>query len=186
MRRSFLLFVLLGLFAFPAVGNAAPHSQRQLLTARLTHAQRTVWQARHAIVFMQRHHFLYGGPMARRRVAWGVVRRARARIDRALDTQRVVQARLLEATYPEHHALWECIHEGEGSWSDPNSGGNGHYGGLQMTPGWEGEFSGTADQYSEVQQERFAEDAYRRTGYSRAWLNGQWGQTIGPCWRYAT
>jgi hypothetical protein len=78
-----------------------------------------------------------------------------------------------------------CIHGGEGNWDDPNSGGNGHYGGLQMTPGWLGYFSGTANHYTQLQQEWYAEQGYRDSGYSRSWLNGQWGQTIGPCWTYA-
>lgn len=94
------------------------------------------------------------------------------------------RARML-AAFPPHHFLWMCIHGGEGRWDDPNSGHNGHWGGLQMTPGWDGLFAGTADRYSQAQQEWFAETGYRLSGYSHHWLNGQWGQTIGGCWGYA-
>ena len=94
-------------------------------------------------------------------------------------------ARAAALAWPAHHNLWLCIHRGEGAWNDPNSGGNGHYGGLQMSPGWLGYFNGTANQYSQLQQERYAEQGYRDSGYSRSWLGGQWGQTIGPCWQYA-
>lgn len=88
--------------------------------------------------------------------------------------------------WPAHHSLWLCIHGGEGNWDDPNSGGNGHYGGLQMTPGWGSMPDGaTANTYSQVEQERNAEAEYAKNGYSRTWLQGQWGQTIGPCWGYA-
>lgn len=104
------------------------------------------------------------------------------RIDAKIAAARAAQ---LLASFPPHHALWMCIHAGEGRWDDPNSGGNGHWGGLQMTPGWGGLFTGTADHYSQAQQEWFAETGYRRSGYSRSWLQGQWGQTIGPCWRFA-
>jgi hypothetical protein len=84
------------------------------------------------------------------------------------------RARIIASAFPPHHALWTCIAGYEGSWGDPNSGGNGHYGGLQMTPGWMGMFSGTANQYSQAQQEWFAERAWKENGYSYSFLYNQW------------
>lgn len=96
---------------------------------------------------------------------------------------------------PAHHLLWLCIHgtpslgtpigHEASSWSNDDTGHNGHYGGLQMTWSWLGIFTGPANQYTQLQQENFAEEGYRDSGYSHAWLGGQWEQTIGPCWRYA-
>jgi hypothetical protein len=88
--------------------------------------------------------------------------------------------------YPPHHSLWLCIHASEGAWDDPNSGGNGHYGGLQMHPGWGYGTSYYANADSQATQEWAAERGYAASGYSSTWLNGQWGQTIGPCWEHAT
>jgi hypothetical protein len=87
-------------------------------------------------------------------------------------------------SWPPHHLLWLCIHDGEGDWHDQNSGGNGHYGGLQMHPGWGYGTSYYASSDSQLVQEWAAERAYIASGYSTAWLGGQWAQTIGPCWRY--
>lgn len=69
-----------------------------------------------------------------------------------------------------------CIHRGEGRWNDPNSGGNGHYGGLQMTSPWGkgAYYVYRADYLSAYEQMRKAELGYRASGYSRTWLMGQW------------
>lgn len=101
-------------------------------------------------------------------------------------SQRRIAARKFAAQHPAiaHMALWLCIHRGEGAWSDEDSGGSGHYGGLQMTLGWDG-LVGNAALLSPYEQMRAAETGYQRSGYSRAWLEGQWGETIGPCWGYA-
>lgn len=89
--------------------------------------------------------------------------------------------------FPAHHVLWTCIHQFEAStWSTRGPGG--HDGGLQMTSGWMNEFSGSASEYSQVQQERFAEDAYQKSGYSTSFLYGQWftwDGAAGTCLRYA-
>lgn len=87
---------------------------------------------------------------------------------------------------PLHHALWMCLlpHEG-GTWSNQNTGGNGHWGGLQMHPGWGYGTSYHASDDSQFVQERAAEKGYSASGYSRSYLIQQWGQTIGYCWNYA-
>jgi hypothetical protein len=54
-----------------------------------------------------------------------------------------------------------------------------------MSWSWLGYFTGPASQYTQLQQEDFAEQGYRESGYSHTWLAGQWGETIGPCWQYA-
>lgn len=96
------------------------------------------------------------------------------------------QRRLLAASRPAHYALWMCIHGGEGAWGATNP--NGHYNGLQMTWGW-GELVGNPNDYSPMQVIWAAEHALqsamqRGRAYALQWLNGQWGQTIGPCWQY--
>jgi hypothetical protein len=85
--------------------------------------------------------------------------------------------------WPAHHQLWLCIHSGEGAWDSDT--GNGYYGGLQMTAGWLGYFPGTANQYTQLQQENYAEQGYKDSGYSRSWLGGQWPNTSPPCLQYA-
>jgi len=76
--------------------------------------------------------------------------------------------------FPAHHALWMCIHSHEGDWDDNDSGGNGHYGGLQMHPGWGYGTSYYANQDSQAVQERAAENGYAASNYSKVWLMGQW------------
>lgn len=101
-----------------------------------------------------------------------------------------LMARLTAApapSWPAHHALWTCLagYESHGNPSNDDTGHNGHYGYLQMHPGWGYGTSYYASDDSQLTQETAAETAYRVSGYSRAWLEGQWGQTIGPCWGYA-
>jgi hypothetical protein len=125
--------------------------------------------------------------------------RGRAQVIRAHQWLRAWSAErmavLYYAMFPPHHALWMCIHgdpkygshvgNEASSWKNHDTGDNGHYGGLQMYPGWLNMFRGTADQYSQLQQEWFAEKAYRQNRYRQSWLTGQWGQTISPCWQHA-
>ena len=80
-----------------------------------------------------------------------------------------------------HQALWLCIHSREGAWNDQ---GAPYYGGLQMTYGWGG-LVVDAGNLSPAAQMRAAEIGYRRSGYSRAWLAGQWPHTSPPCLQYA-
>jgi hypothetical protein len=82
----------------------------------------------------------------------------------------------------EHIALWECIHSGEGAWNSDT--GNGYFGGLQMTYGWDG-LVGNAALLSPAAQMQAAETGYRQSGYSIAWLEGQWPHTSPPCLGYA-
>lgn len=81
-----------------------------------------------------------------------------------------------------HEALWVCIHAGEGAWNDEDSGHSGHFGGLQMTYGWDGLVTDAA-QLSPYLQMRAAETGYRWSGYSFSWLQQQWWHP--ECFRYA-
>ncbi len=73
-----------------------------------------------------------------------------------------------------HRALWLCIHSREAQdWHNEDTGHNGHYGGLQMSLGWDG-LVGNAALLSPTQQMVAAETGYRRSGFSRSWLLGQW------------
>jgi hypothetical protein len=94
-----------------------------------------------------------------------------------------------EARAAFHWKLWTCIHSQEAAWDDPNAP---YYGGLQM--GWwfmrtyakrELAQYGTADRWPPVIQVWVAEKAYKREGYSRGWLVGQWPNTGPPCLAYA-
>jgi hypothetical protein len=80
-----------------------------------------------------------------------------------------------------HYALWNCIHNGEGAWNANT--GNGYYGGLQMTYGWDGLVSNAA-LLSPAQQMAAAETGYRQSGYSEAWLLGQWPVSSRSCLGY--
>ena len=84
-----------------------------------------------------------------------------------------------------HRSLWLCIHRGEGSWDSAT--GNGFYGGLQMTSPWGrgAYYVYRADLLSPAMQMRKAELGYRASGYSTAWLEGQWPNTSPPCLGYA-
>lgn len=97
----------------------------------------------------------------------------------------------LQPKLPAHYAGWMCIHGdqhyrhapgGEGAWYATNP--NGHYNGLQMTINWMGVISGNPNNYTPIQILWAAETGYKNSGYSSQWLQGQWGQTISPCWQY--
>lgn len=90
--------------------------------------------------------------------------------------RRMVAARHYAQSHPliAHKALWMCIHHLEaGDWHNEDTGHNGHYGGLQMSYGWDGLVTDAA-RLSPLQQMEAAETGYRRSGYSEAWLLGQW------------
>ncbi len=103
-------------------------------------------------------------------------------IDRLWSRRRVRAYRYAKShtTIP-HRALWLCIHSREGAWNANT--GNGYYGGLQMTYGWGG--VARADLLSPAEQMALAERQYRASGYSVAWLEGQWPNTSPPCLGYA-
>ncbi len=98
-------------------------------------------------------------------------------IDR-LWSHRRIRAYRYAKSHPaiQHRALWLCIHSGEGAWNDPNSGHNGHYGGLQMTSPWGrgAYYVYRADWLTPFEQMRKAELGYRASDYSHTWLLGQW------------
>lgn len=94
---------------------------------------------------------------------------------RALALERRLDERILLASLPPHHALWMCEHGHEAAdWQNDDTGHNGHYGGMQMHPDWGYGTSHLASEDSQMTQEWAAEDAYKASGYSRAWLYGQW------------
>lgn len=88
----------------------------------------------------------------------------------------------LQPRLPAHYRGWMCIHASEGAWYSTNP--NGHYNGLQMTYNWMGIIKGNPNNYSPIQILWAAETGYANSHYSRSWLQGQWGQTISPCWQY--
>lgn len=95
--------------------------------------------------------------------------------------------RTLQSARPAHLGLWRCIERGESGGDGVHPGSerasNGtHFNVLQMTNPWAG-LNPVGLSYRAV--ERAAETQYAASGYSRAWLQGQWGQTVGRCWRYA-
>jgi hypothetical protein len=106
--------------------------------------------------------------------------RWRMRVDRrSIVLAHAWQARLRASTIA-HRALWLCIHSREaGAW-DTNTG-NGYFGGLQMTAGWYGGPGHLASSDPAAVQMRAAEVQYRASGYSIAWLDGQWPNTAPPC-----
>lgn len=166
-------------------------STLQRLHATITYAKRFATHDR--VVIRQGYEWVVIGPHVEQLIQHADVdaHRAHLRVMRRIikfSTKRhqALQVRYLASLWPVHHQGWLCIHHSEGGWADPNSGGNGHYGGLQMTPGWLGYIphGDTANHYSQWQQETWAEQGYRDSGYSSTWLQGQWGQTIGPCWGY--
>lgn len=97
---------------------------------------------------------------------------------------------------PSHIALWRCIAGYPGARPGGGTGESGGYQGasngthfnvLQMTMPWgEGSYyvadpiHATADSVIAA-----AERGYAANGYSRSWLTGQWGQTVGPCLSFA-
>lgn len=95
----------------------------------------------------------------------------------------VQSARVLTSIRPAHYQLWMCIHNREGAWYDDT--GNGYFNGLQMSYGWLGIVPGNPDNYTPIQIMTYAETGYRQSGYSRAWLEGQWPNTSPPCLQYA-
>jgi len=90
----------------------------------------------------------------------------------------------LHPLLPPHHALWMCIHGHEaGDWHNQDTGRNGHFGGLQMHPGWGYGTSYYASADSQSVQEWSAERGYRASGFSTTWLYGQWAHS--DCLRFA-
>lgn len=107
----------------------------------------------------------------------------------------VGELRTLEASKPPaHELLWKCIAGypgfrpggGSGESGGSNNARNGRYTGiLQMHPDWGYGIVGDASAYTAAEVMAAAEKGYAASGYSSGFLVGQWGATIGPCWRYA-
>lgn len=83
---------------------------------------------------------------------------------------------------PPHYSLWMCVHQQERTaWNDS---GWPYWGGLQMGSWFIGHYAhppGMPHQWTPLQQMWVAENAYRREGYSRSWLYGQWPPSRGVC-----
>lgn len=146
--------------------------RRAIYRVKVRHVARSSWVPVSDVIVRfywgrgaQKEPLLY----ARLRLRLRLVRVARSRIVEA--QHRLVPPRPIIA----HEQLWQCVHEHEaGSWSDHDSGGNGHYGGMQMSWDWLGLVNGDAGNLSEYEQMRVAETAYARSGYSSSFLDGQW------------
>jgi hypothetical protein len=80
---------------------------------------------------------------------------------------------------PTHYNGWICIHRQEGAWY--SNTGNGFYNGLQMTWNWGHGIVGDPNKYTPLQIMQAAERGYRESGYSSAWMSGQWPNTYPPC-----
>jgi hypothetical protein len=141
---------------------------------------------RHAIR-RDRRRLLYVS--ASKRLAAIQRRRASVRNAAELGPQQITQlgstarsaASVVSSQRHTHYALWNCIHGGEGNGWDPS----GTYSGpLQMTRGWAGYpiSDWNTVPISEVYAD--AETQYRASGYSVAWLEGQWPNTSPPCLAY--
>jgi hypothetical protein len=88
----------------------------------------------------------------------------------------------LRASHPPHFDDWLCIHSHEASWTDHDSGRNGHFGGLQMSPefmqGYGPELfaaKGTADKWTPLEQMWVAERAWAVRGFH------PWPETAHMC-----
>jgi hypothetical protein len=88
----------------------------------------------------------------------------------------------LRASRPPHLDDWLCIHSHEASWTDRDSGHNGHFGGLQMSPefmqGYGPELfaaKGTADKWTPLEQMWVAERAWAVRGFH------PWPETAHMC-----
>lgn len=173
MRKlSVLMLVTIALLTNIGTAQAEPHSLKTIIT----------WQKKQIAIEQQ---IIYTG----------IVVRSLAKVihlkNNGVQQHRVylhkLQKRLASNIHklahlrPAHYEGWMCIHQYEGAWGATNP--NGHYNGLQMTMGW-GELEGNPNNYEPMQILWAAEHEYQRNNYSRSWLQGQWGQTISPCWSY--
>jgi len=135
------------------------------------------WQARHDAPRTPTRH-------AERKIGCDYVRWAARRWQARAHAARSAY----EAWFEVMLAKWDCIHDREGSWSDANSGGAGHYGGLQMDLGFQGTYGseflrrwGTADRWPVYAQLLAAERAFH--GYGGHGPRGfrPWPNTARDC-----
>jgi len=96
------------------------------------------------------------------------------------------------AHHPPHLWLWLCIHRQEAPWRNPGVTWDGrpsrYFGGLQMGEWFMWRYAprlrirrGRANNWPPLQQIWVAERAFKREGYSRTWLLGQWVPTASHC-----
>lgn len=189
LQRSTIAAIVVALGFTVTTAVAALHhplvercSKRQAAQRELSCARRALWQHEHAALWIKNHKTrtlaTASWPTSsywRSRLKY---ERWRARVDRRL----VAEARARLAPRIAHLALWLCIHGGEGAWSDT---GDPYWGGLQMHPGWGYGTSWHASDDSPLVQMQSAERAYRASGFSTAWLEGQWPNTSPPCLGFA-
>lgn len=134
------------------------------------------------VIHTRRSHSAKVVEFARHQLKWTIKERQESL--RSLRSVQRFGSVLSTSSFPPHHSLWLCIHSHEaGDWGNRDTGHNGHYGGLQMHPGWGYGTSYYASDDSQIVQERAAENGYRASGYSRSWLMGQWAHY--DCLRYA-
>lgn len=162
-----LLIAVLAVLSFTASASASPPMQSR--------------HDRNVIRFFVHHPRLADTP-AGRRALWRVL---------AHVTDQLRQLQSIRDAQPAHLALWRCIagypgaRPGGGageSWGNPRASNGSHFNILQMTDPWAGIHPIGMSPEGIMAA---AEAQYAASGYSRAWLIGQWGQTIGPCWGYA-
>lgn len=170
MRCIALCSTIVLILAAPAV--AAHHSPIAVTKARgavawqrqvAWHNQDRAWEARTPTAYSERH------VVSLAYLHWDISYWKRIRLHAQRDAGRFY--RLIP-----HLSLWLCIHSGEGDWHNADTGGNGHYGGLQMTSPW-GKgvyYVYRADWLSPFEQMRKAELGYAASGHSYSWLFGQW------------
>jgi hypothetical protein len=158
--------------------------------AKLRFAKKLEWEARSTIRFFQRHLWIVLAPATSKK-AYRHTSHARKMLTHARNLKAEALKELValrDLWTPAHDALWECIHNGEGSWTDPNAP---YYGGLQMSPGWSNSyapghgFAYYANEDTPLKQKQAAEIGYQNNGYSTKWLRGQWPNTSPPCMGYA-
>lgn len=143
---------------------------------KMSYANRTIWHARHMIAWSSRNKSLliYVGGKSYYKT---LLTDHRWLLRYGLRLKR----ELYLATLPAHYQGWLCIHRQEGAWNSDT--GNGFYGGLQMTWKWM-KLVVNAALLSPLDQMKAAETGYRNSGYSHAWLAGQWPNTYPPCSGY--
>lgn len=169
----------------PAGAHQVPHKSHLTKTQKIVfykkmirHDRQQIRQANHVFRFFEKHSRLLADAQTKTR-AWHEIKKWRHIKREHMAQMKFAKTRfalLTALVWPPHHNLWLCVHRGEGRWDDPNSGGNGHWGGLQMTPGWGGLPTGaTANNLSQFEQEWLAEHEGAKYSFAHWWLMQQWG-----------
>lgn len=182
--RSLSYCTALAVILIAVASPAASASSSSALRAQQETAQRILYHDAGVIRFFHNHPWLDAKPVAvfaisrahrQRREATRWLRHVRGELNPSID----------------HMRLWRCIAGYPGarydgttgeSGGDPRASNGTHFNVLQMTNPWRGV---NPIGMSPRQVMRVAEEGYAASGYSRSWLEGQWGQTVGPCLTYA-